>query len=74
MVYNKKILTSILFLLISYAGMVAQNAELPQPQPMGAPTPPGPLPIDDGLIILVAVAIIYGVYRSLKLAKKSTEA
>lgn len=67
-VYNKKILASILFILISFVCTAAQD--LPQPAPMS--TPPG-LPIDNGLMILFAVAIIFGVYMTLKLSKKPTQ-
>lgn len=74
---KKKILTSVILLLISVVGS-AQNpggGGQGPPPPQGAPpTPPGPLPIDNGLIILLAVALIYGVYRILKHSKKPKQA
>ena len=71
-VYNKKTLASILFILISFVRTAAQPEQgPPQPRPMNVP-PPG-LPIDDGLIILFVVAIIYGIYRILKFSKKPTQ-
>ncbi|HXJ98483.1 MAG TPA: hypothetical protein VNJ50_06520 [Gelidibacter sp.] len=70
-VNNKKILASILLTAISSVSMVAQE-QPPQPNPSGGPLPPG-APIDDGLIILFVTAIVYGVYISLKLSKKTKQ-
>lgn len=58
---NKRILASILFVLISYVCM----AQLPgKPPPPMQPPPPG-LPIDSGVLVGVGVAIIYGVKKIL---------
>lgn len=75
-VYNKKILASILFLLIGFVSMAAQREGGPPPPVVNSPpNPPGDgLPIDNGLIILFIVAIIFGVYMTLKLSKKPTQA
>ena len=73
-VCNKKILASILLIFMSSVCMVAQESP-PEPQTTassGGPGLPG-FPIDDGLIILFVVAIIYGVYISLKFSKKSKQ-
>jgi hypothetical protein len=58
-IQNKRIIASILFVLISFV-CVAQK--LPPP-----PTPPPPvgLPIDGGVLIGVFVAIIYGAKKML---------
>lgn len=68
-VYNKKHLASILFILVSFVCSATQHEAPPQPQPMGGPPPPG-LPIDNGLILLFVAALIYGIYRILKHSKK----
>ncbi len=46
--------------------------DMPKPQVMNSGTPPPPdgLPIDNGLIILFAIAIIYGIYKVLQHTKK----
>ena len=75
-IYNKKILASILFILISFVCMatqVVESAGPPEPQAMGGPIPPG-FPIDNGLIILFVAAIIYGIYRILKFSKPQSQA
>ena len=73
-VYNKKFLASILLALISIAGAFAQSEEPPRPGNVAhGPLPPG-APIDDGIIILFAVALIYGVYITIKLSKKAAKA
>ena len=67
-----------IFVIISFLvaiSAVAQMHEPPQPREMATlGTPPPGLPIDDGLIILFAVALIYGVYMVLRLSKKSSKA
>ena len=64
---NKKILASILFVLISFVcvGQIG-NGQPPPPMP---PPPPG-LPIDDALPFLFILALFYGVYRKFRLVKK----
>jgi hypothetical protein len=54
-IQNKKILASILFVLISFV-CVAQSVGPPPPSP---PPPPG-LPIDGGLVVLLVLGIVYG--------------
>ena len=68
MVPNKKIITSTLFILISFVC----TAQLP-PSPTGRPPgPPGDdLPIDSGLIVLAIAAVLYGVYKIYTLRKKA---
>ena len=61
----KKILASILFVLISFV-CVAEGGQPPPPTP---PPPPG-LPIDDAIAILFVLALIFGVVRKVRLAKK----
>jgi len=64
-VQNKRILTSILFVLISFTCV---SQDIPPP----GPTPPygfPPLPIDGGIISGIVFAIFYGV-RKLLMAKK----
>ncbi|WP_303316706.1 hypothetical protein Q4Q34_07835 [Flavivirga abyssicola] len=55
-VLNKRILTSILFVLISFV-CVAQD-----PPPPGPPAPIG-LPIDGGVLLGVIFALFYGVRK-----------
>lgn len=43
------------------------------PPPQGGPPPPPGMPIDNGLMILFVVALIYGVYRIIKHSKKSSQ-
>jgi hypothetical protein len=54
-IQNKKILASILFVLISFV-CVAQSSGPPPPSP---PPPPG-LPIDGGILALLGLGILYG--------------
>ena len=57
MIQNKKTVTSILFVLISF---VCSAQMPPPPQP-----PPGPvgLPIDSGLVVLLLAGIVFGIYK-----------
>lgn len=64
---NYNILSAILVMLISMAGY-AQNpvgGGQGPPPPQGGTPPPG-LPIDDGLIVLFAVGLVYGIYILVK--------
>ncbi len=67
MIPNKKIIASILFVLISFVC----TAQLP-PSPSGRPPgPPGDdLPIDSSILILAAAAILYGIYKIYTFKKK----
>lgn len=58
-------------MIISSVGYAQGNVGGGQgpPPPQGGTPPPG-LPIDDGLILLFALALIYGVYVILKKASK----
>lgn len=71
-VQNKKILASILLMIISFVCTAAQEQAPPQPQMGTQSTPPG-LPIDNGMIILFVAAVIFGIYKSYKFSKKSTQ-
>ena len=70
---NKKILASILLILISFVGLAAQHDGPPQPVVQGTPPPPG-LPIDNGLMVLLVAAIVFGIYKTLEFSKKPTQA
>jgi hypothetical protein len=59
-IQNKRILASILFVLISFV-CAAQIA----PPPPGPGPPPG-LPIDGGLLVGVCVGVFYGAKKMLK--------
>lgn len=61
MIKNKKILAPILFLLTGFAG-VAQTMGPPPPAP---PPPPG-LSIDAGIYILLAIGLLYGIFKALR--------
>ncbi|WP_338732326.1 hypothetical protein [Mangrovimonas cancribranchiae] len=58
---NKKIIASILFLLISFV-CVAQQVNAPEPNSNRPPPPPG-VPIDSGVYIVAGLALAYGVYK-----------
>ena len=64
-IQNKRIIASILFVLISFVS-IAQGSGPPPPAP---PPPPG-LPIDSGLLILLISGLFFGVF-SLTRHKKS---
>jgi hypothetical protein len=63
-IQNKKMVASILFLLISFV-TVAQNMIGDAPPPPAPPTPPG-LPIDGGLLAGLFIGIFLGVKKLLK--------
>lgn len=63
-IQSKKIVASILFVLISFV-CVAQSAP-PPPMP---PPPPG-LPIDGGLTFLLVLGLFFGVKSILKSSKQ----
>lgn len=62
---HKSIIASIFF---ACAGpiSVAQGNMPPPPAP---PPPPG-LPIDHGLVVLFVIALVYGIYKINKMAKR----
>ena len=60
-IQNKKILASILFVLISFV-CVAQGSGPPPPSP---PPPPG-LPIDGGILAVLGLGLVYGIKKLLK--------
>lgn len=64
LMHYKNMLASILFFFIGFVSM-AQD----MPQPPAPPPPPG-LPIDDGLVALFMVALIYGVYKINQISKR----
>jgi len=63
-IQSKKIVASILFVLISFV-CVAQSG----PPPPSPPPPPG-LPIDGGLSILLGLGLFFGVKSILKSNKQ----
>lgn len=73
----KKNITStalVLFLLISVYGtaqsmMPAASGGVPPPPP--PPVPPPGLPIDNGIIVLIVLGLIYGVYKLVSKGKAS---
>lgn len=73
---NQKITVCIVLMFISISGFsqtFGGGGEGPPP-PQGSPPPPPGMPIDNGLIVLFAVALIFGIYTILKHSKKSTQA
>jgi len=60
-VQNKRIVASILFVLISF---ICAAQSLPGPPPPGPPPPPG-FPIDGGLLYGIALALFYGAKKLL---------
>ena len=65
-IQNKKYFASILFVLISFVC----NAQVDGTPPPPAPPPPPGLPIDDYLPFLLVIALVYGIYKRLKLSKQ----
>ncbi len=65
---NKTLLILVLFFVVSIKGM-AQFVTPPPPQP---PPPPG-LPVDNGVVVLLVLGVIYGVYK-LIYSKKALKA
>ncbi|OEK09678.1 hypothetical protein A8C32_13330 [Flavivirga aquatica] len=63
-IQNKRILASVLFVLISFV-CVAQV----MPPPPGPPPPPPGVPIDGGILLGMVFALFYGA-KKLLLAKK----
>ena len=57
-IQNKKIIASILFVLISFV-CIAQGSGPPPPSP---PPPPG-LPIDGGILALLGLGLVYGIKK-----------
>ena len=64
-IQNKKILASILFVLISFVSVAQGSGNPPPPMP---PPPPG-LPIDSGIFILLLLGLLLGVHFKLKASK-----
>ena len=60
-IQNKKIIASILFVLISFV-CIAQGSGPPPPSP---PPPPG-LPIDGGILALLGLGLVYGIKKLFK--------
>ncbi|MEP5255973.1 MAG: hypothetical protein ABJQ39_13000 [Winogradskyella arenosi] len=61
-------------ILVFFVGFMALAQELPQPEAMndGAPPPPpGELPIDNNIVILLVVALGYGVYKSYQYSRRN---
>jgi len=65
-IQSKKIVASILFVLISFVCLA--QSEPPPPTP---PPPPG-LPIDGGLIVLLVLGLFFGVKSILKFSKQKS--
>ena len=60
-IQNKKIIASILFVLISFV-CVAQGSGPPPP----SPPPPVGLPVDGGILVLLGLGLVYGIKKLLK--------
>ena len=61
-IQNKRIITLILFVLISFVGVAQGTPALPPP---GPPAPPPGLPIDGGVISGIVFALFYGAKKLL---------
>jgi len=70
-VQNKKVKTTILAVLMTAVHAFAQIQAPPQPEAKGSPSPPIGLPIDNEVILLFIVAMIYGVYKIVRRSKKA---
>lgn len=62
MIANKKVVASILFVLVSFVSAAQHGNNPPPPQP----PPPQGLPIDGGLVVLIILGLALGVYAILK--------
>ncbi|MBU2937986.1 hypothetical protein KO494_00395 [Lacinutrix sp. C3R15] len=62
MIQNKKIIASILFLLISFVSTAQTSDMVPPPAP---PPPPG-LPVDAGVYVLLVIGLVYGVAKTVR--------
>lgn len=65
----KKIAFTVCSFIMSVGGYAFQNPRPPEPQTLGTPPPPPGFPIDNGVMVLFAVALIYGIYKTIKLAR-----
>ena len=63
-------LALVLFLFIGFIS-VAQVSRPPEPAPDRMPPPPPGLPIDNGIIILFLMALLYGTYKICMFKKQS---
>lgn len=73
---NKKFIIATFGFLVSVVSVSGQEKMPPPPpqmQPFSGPPPPG-LPIDNGLIILFIVALVFGIYKILKYKKDQEQA
>lgn len=61
-------LASILFSFLGFIS-VAQTGKPPAPDRM--PPPPPGLPIDNGIIVLFLLALVYGIYKMYNLSKQA---
>ncbi len=59
-------------MLFMFFNLILAQVQTPPPPPPPLPSPPG-LPIDSGMVFLVLVALVYGVYKVIK-HKKSLSA
>ncbi|WP_229720433.1 hypothetical protein [Winogradskyella helgolandensis] len=66
--HKKNMFVSILVFFVGFASM-AQETTGSVPPPPAPPSPPG-LPIDTGIVVLFALALCYGIYKSYKLSIK----
>jgi len=63
---NKNMLASFFFFFIGFIS-IAQTGNPPPPMP---PPPPG-LPIDNAIVILLVLALAYGIYKARNLSKQA---
>ena len=73
MIHIKKIVILIFFLFVTVLGFALQGPGGPPcPEPPCLPGPPG-LPIDTGIIVLIAAGMLYGGYKfaTISRAKKT---
>lgn len=64
---NRNMLASILVFFVGFLAMAQGGGTPPPPMP---PPPPG-LPVDGGIVILFAIALAYGIYKTYKFSKKT---
>lgn len=62
-VYNKKILASILFVIIGTVCLAQVDNPPPSPETQGSPTPPVGTPIDGLTAVFAVIGAVYGIRK-----------
>ncbi|RCW93650.1 hypothetical protein [Winogradskyella arenosi] len=66
---KKNVFASILVFFVGF--MALAQEDLPPPEAMNTPPPPGQLPIDSNIVILLVVALGFGIYKSYQYSRRN---